>query len=313
MFSFFRDFNAPPEREPAQWKKSDLIGVQDEARTPSYYTLFVAGVIHLAVERTWALPQYRPAPGSIAPEIDREGSKPEDPTIPIVWMVHAGLAGQTIILREDDPLSNARYFETADEAKQAAIDFAKKLVLDCLQALWDEKFPIIVSQTIYDYQVQSLAAMEAHNEQDRIQREALIEENRKLIARLCHAYHDRAMSYADKAEVDKIEKRLSTVQVRHLWEKAAEFELKAAELVKDRTDDDAEPTRSVLFRSAAACALHAEKYEEALRLAQIALEGKPEKFIVDQINEIIEMANQRDRDSTAAVEAPPPAPQVPEE
>jgi DNA-binding NarL/FixJ family response regulator len=83
--------------------------------------------------------------------------------------------------------------------------------------------------------------------------------------------HDQAMELADKAFIAKRHGDLAAAQELHRH--AFKLEAQAADLVKD--DLSAEPTRSVLYRSAAAMAIDAGELEEARSLIREALSGNP--------------------------------------
>jgi len=69
-----------------------------------------------------------------------------------------------------------------------------------------------------------------------------------------------------------------------LFTKAFELEKQAA--LSLLTDFDNEPTRSVLFRSAASLAMNCKKYREAEKLAAQGLAGDPPQKIMNQLREL---------------------------
>ncbi len=75
-------------------------------------------------------------------------------------------------------------------------------------------------------------------------------------------------------------------QASELFRQAFDYERKAAELIAN--DNDAEPTRSVLHRSAASLAIDCGEYREAERLVAIALSGNPPDEIADELRELLE-------------------------
>ncbi len=99
--------------------------------------------------------------------------------------------------------------------------------------------------------------------------------------------HNEAMNYADLAFVAKFEGDLDTFNENSL--KAYELEAQAADGY--RFDFSAEPTRSVLYRSAAALAIDCKKYPEAVRLIELGLGGNPPTKIAEQLRELLEQAN----------------------
>ncbi len=71
-----------------------------------------------------------------------------------------------------------------------------------------------------------------------------------------------------------------------LFRQAFEYERKAAELAAD--DFAAEPTRSVLHRSAASLAIDCGEFREAERLIAVALSGNPPDEIADELRDLLE-------------------------
>ena len=99
--------------------------------------------------------------------------------------------------------------------------------------------------------------------------------------------HERAMQFADQAFIAR---RSGNSQLAdELSRKAFELEYAAAELVRE--DLSAEPTRSVLFRSAASLALECEEHREAERLIAIALSGNPPAEIAEELRDLLEQVN----------------------
>jgi hypothetical protein len=72
-----------------------------------------------------------------------------------------------------------------------------------------------------------------------------------------------------------------------LFRSAFEHERKAAELLED--DLDYEPTRSVLYRSAATLARDCQDYGEAKRLIQKGLMGRPPDDIAEELKELLDL------------------------
>lgn len=85
------------------------------------------------------------------------------------------------------------------------------------------------------------------------------------------ALHARAMERAEEAYVARLQNR----DASNLWHEALELEEAAAAWF--RSDFAYEPTRSVLFRSAAALALECSAFERAAELAREGLRGHPQK------------------------------------
>lgn len=73
-------------------------------------------------------------------------------------------------------------------------------------------------------------------------------------------------------------------KANQLTEDAFNKEKEAAELL---TDKCVEPTRSVLFRSAASLAIDCKKYQEAEKLLLLALAGNPPAEIAEEISDLL--------------------------
>ena len=99
--------------------------------------------------------------------------------------------------------------------------------------------------------------------------------------------HDSAMDFADQAFIAR--HRGNSRLADELSRKALESESAAAELVKN--DLSAEPTRSVLYRSAASMAIECGEIREAERLIATALTGNPPTEIADELRDLLEQAN----------------------
>jgi cell fate regulator YaaT (PSP1 superfamily) len=80
--------------------------------------------------------------------------------------------------------------------------------------------------------------------------------------------HETAMAFAEQALRSQDPRR-----AQKFFRSAFEHERKAAELLEDAYDF--EPTRSVLYRSAATLARDCKEYGEAKRLIQKGLMGTP--------------------------------------
>lgn len=99
--------------------------------------------------------------------------------------------------------------------------------------------------------------------------------------------HNRAMQQASKAELAKLTGDRESV--RDFLRSAYELEVSAAEKLRNRLS--LEPTRSVLFRSAAWLAFECGELREAERLACTGLSGNPPAQIADELREVIERVN----------------------
>lgn len=95
--------------------------------------------------------------------------------------------------------------------------------------------------------------------------------------------HNLAMDFADEAFLAR--RRGKEDLARDFFEKAFRAEKEAAEQV---TDTDLEPTRSVLFRSAATLALDCGKVQEAEKLVLRALLGNPPNEIESELKDLFE-------------------------
>ncbi|MBF0320506.1 MAG: hypothetical protein HQL01_11960 [Nitrospirae bacterium] len=96
-------------------------------------------------------------------------------------------------------------------------------------------------------------------------------------------WHRKAMDYAEEAFYHKL--KGDPAKVKEFFLLAYELELKAAESYKDST---LEPTRSVLYRSAATLAYDCDKLREAERLVAIALSGEPPDEIAEELRDLLE-------------------------
>ena len=99
--------------------------------------------------------------------------------------------------------------------------------------------------------------------------------------------HDEAMDFADQAFIAR---RKSDIEgALSLARKAYELEVQAAELL--RNDLSAEPSRSVLYRSAASLAMECGETREAERLISIALSGESPYEIAEELRNLLEQVN----------------------
>lgn len=96
--------------------------------------------------------------------------------------------------------------------------------------------------------------------------------------------HTRAMDLAEAAHAAFREGLGSKAE--QLFEEAFEKEQEAALRLADRLD--AEPTRSVLYRSAATLALRCNRLRDAERLIASALTGEPPPAIAEELRDLLE-------------------------
>lgn len=96
--------------------------------------------------------------------------------------------------------------------------------------------------------------------------------------------HNKATELDGYAYVARL--RGNFEEAREYARKALPYETQAAEMLTD--DIDAEPSRSVLFRSAASLAMQCEEWAEAERLIQLGLSDKPPKVIAGELRELLE-------------------------
>lgn len=99
--------------------------------------------------------------------------------------------------------------------------------------------------------------------------------------------HKKAMDLADQAFYDKKEQRLENAQSKYLI--AFEYEKAAATLLINQYDQ--EPTRSVLFRSAASLLLNlpypnSEHFRQAEKMLAHGLSGNPPEEIAEELRAI---------------------------
>ena len=99
--------------------------------------------------------------------------------------------------------------------------------------------------------------------------------------------HDEAMNLAELATVAKVKGNLQ--QADELLRKSYENEAKAAYLMIDMSSP--EPTRSVLFRSAASLAIDCNELREAEKLIAVGLSGNPPRGIAEELRDLFERVN----------------------
>lgn len=100
-------------------------------------------------------------------------------------------------------------------------------------------------------------------------------------------FHDEAMNLAELAAVAKI--RGDPEQANKLLRQAYENEVKAANLLTDMSSP--EPTRSVLFRSAASLAIDCNEFREAEKLISFGLAGNPPPDVTEELRDLFERVN----------------------
>ena len=100
--------------------------------------------------------------------------------------------------------------------------------------------------------------------------------------------HQNAMNLAEQAEVAKLRGAIPE-QVQALLRQALVQEVEAADLVVAALD--AEPTRSVLHRSAASLAIDCGEFQVAERLITRALSGSPPAEIAEELNDLFVQIN----------------------
>jgi hypothetical protein len=96
--------------------------------------------------------------------------------------------------------------------------------------------------------------------------------------------HETAMSFAEQALLSPDPR-----QAGKLFRSAFEEERKAAELLEGAYDY--EPTRSVLYRSAATLARDCQDFSEAKRLIREGLTGNPPGNIVAELKELLQLVH----------------------
>lgn len=101
--------------------------------------------------------------------------------------------------------------------------------------------------------------------------------------------HEKAMEFWDEGFFAKREGKLSLANEK--FRQALKFEIEAAEILKDKLDE--EPSRSVLYRSAASMAMSCEEYRQAEKLIATALSGNPPEEIAEELRDLLEEVNLR--------------------
>ena len=101
--------------------------------------------------------------------------------------------------------------------------------------------------------------------------------------------HKQAMDLAEAAFTAKVRGNLK--QASQVSRQAFEKESQAAALIANQLD--AEPTRSVLHRSAATLAIDCGEFQAAERLIAIALSGNPPQNIAQELKDLFIKINLR--------------------
>ncbi|BAY94678.1 MULTISPECIES: hypothetical protein [unclassified Tolypothrix] len=101
--------------------------------------------------------------------------------------------------------------------------------------------------------------------------------------------HQQAMDLAEAAFTVKL--RGDLAQAIQLSRQALDKESQAAALIANQLD--AEPTRSVLHRSAATLAIDCGEFRAAERLIAIALSGNPPQEIAEELKDLFIQINLR--------------------
>lgn len=102
-----------------------------------------------------------------------------------------------------------------------------------------------------------------------------------------NALHKQAMDFAEEASFKQAAGRDD--EAKRLYARAYELERQAAESLNNKMD--LEPTRSILFRSAASLALDCGEYRQAERLLARGLAGDPPPEIAEEIRDLFEQVN----------------------
>lgn len=99
----------------------------------------------------------------------------------------------------------------------------------------------------------------------------------------CDQLHQKAMDFANNGLM--AEKQGNKAQALKQYMDAFQYEKQAAMTLA--YDFSIEPSRSVLFRSAAYLAIKAKKYSEAERMAAFGLIGNPPSEIAQELREAL--------------------------
>lgn len=100
-------------------------------------------------------------------------------------------------------------------------------------------------------------------------------------------FHNKAMELTDLAFFSKRKGQID--EANQFLRQALEYETRAANNLKENLKT--EPTRSILYRSAASLAIDCEEFREAERLISIGLSGEPPDEIADDLRNLLEQAH----------------------
>lgn len=101
--------------------------------------------------------------------------------------------------------------------------------------------------------------------------------------------HQQAMDLAEQADLKKL--RGDTTQAKEILRQALTLEAEAAQLIAE--DMTAEPTRSVLHRSAATLAINCGELQMAEKLIAVAIAGTPPLDIAEELKDLFIQINLR--------------------
>lgn len=96
--------------------------------------------------------------------------------------------------------------------------------------------------------------------------------------------HKKAMALAELALMEKI--KGSSDRAKELFKEASLYEKKAA--LATPIDIDPEPSRSILFRSAASLAMNSEDFRESEKMVALGLSGDPPNEIANELRDLYE-------------------------
>lgn len=105
--------------------------------------------------------------------------------------------------------------------------------------------------------------------------------------------HDSAMSFVDEAIIAR--RRKDAILASQLMQEALVKEIEAAELVEPY--NDFEPTRGILFRSAASIAMECGELRTAEKLICKGLSGEPPEYLMKELRELYEQVNLSEQSS----------------
>lgn len=98
------------------------------------------------------------------------------------------------------------------------------------------------------------------------------------------ALHKRAMELSDQA--DSAKRRGDLESARAFYEESLRCEERAASSI--RPEKDSEPSRSILFRSAASLAVECHRWADAERMVALGLSGYPPDEIAGELRDLME-------------------------